>query len=414
MKTFLVGGAVRNSLLGLPIKDRDWVVVGEKAENLLAQGFMPVGSSFPVFLHPQTKEEYALARAEKKVAKGHTGFAILATPDITLEQDLHRRDITINAIAYDKNQHYIDPYNGLDDIATKTIRHISNAFCEDPLRVFRVARFAAQLSHLGFVVAPETIFLMRQICQSHDIHTLSIERIKRETTLALQSTSPSVYFSILKQCGALAIVFPELAALIGIPQTKKWHPEIDSFIHTMFVIHVARKFDGANKADTAWFALMHDFGKAVTDKKLLPSHKQHEINGIPIVKAFCTRFGFSQKFSKAAQKITKYHLHYHRIFEMKPNTIVKLFTALDAFRDEQMLIDFLHTCEADALGRYCFEDYPCQQSDYLLKIFAALRQIRNTALINDDMKNSDKQRVILNKRIQITKSVIAQKEYVPQ
>ena len=288
MKIYLVGGAVRDQLLNLPVKDRDWVVVGATPETLLQQGYQQVGKDFPVFLHPDTHEEYALARTERKSGSGYTGFTCYAAPDVTLEDDLQRRDLTINAIAYSAKGEYIDPYHGIDDIHAKLLRHVSDAFSEDPLRVLRVARFAARFAPLGFTIAPETMSLMQEMTNSGELNALTAERVWKETEKALHSQAPQVYFEILHQCGALKILFPEINALFGVPAPKKWHPEIDTGIHTMMVLAMASRL--TDDIAVRFSALCHDLGKGVTPVENWPHHHGHGPAGVPLVEALCQRY----------------------------------------------------------------------------------------------------------------------------
>ena len=355
MKIYKVGGAVRDSLLGLPVKDHDWVVVGSNPEQMLELGYKPVGRDFPVFLHPETNEEYALARTERKTAPGYKGFNFYTAPEVTLEEDLRRRDLTINAIAEDSSGNIIDPFNGKADLEAGVLRHVSPAFVEDPLRVIRVARFSARFD---FSIATETMSLMQQISGSGELETLTAERVWQETELALIETAPVRFFTVLKECGALARVFPEINNLFGVPQPVEYHPEIDSGIHTMMVLEQACKL--SMDATVRFAALVHDLGKAATPKQEWPSHKGHEDKGAELVMQLCDRFRIPNKYRDLAIIVARHHLDCHRIREMQPATIISKLESLDAFRRPDRFELFLAACEADARGRTGAEqnDYP--------------------------------------------------------
>jgi tRNA nucleotidyltransferase (CCA-adding enzyme) len=373
MPSFLVGGAVRDQLLGLEVKDRDWVVTGCTIDDMLEQGFTPVGSDFPVFLHPKTKEEYALARTERKTGTGYTGFDCISDPSVSIEDDLLRRDLTINAIAEAANGRLIDPFNGQQDIKDKKLRHVSSAFIEDPLRVLRVARFAARFHHLGFTIAAETQALMQQISKSSELKSLKAERILTETEKALSTKNPEVYFQVLRDVGALKTLFKEIDDLFGIPQTAAHHPEIDTGVHTLMVVQQARLL--SDKPEVVFAALCHDLGKALSPKEHLPKHHGHEHSGIPLVKALSKRLSVPNDYRNLALISCEYHLHGHRAFELKPATIAKLFKQTDAYRRPERFIDFLSVCEADSKGRLGFEQHPYPQKDYLLACFTACKAI---------------------------------------
>lgn len=349
MNTYLVGGAIRDRLLGLPVRERDWVVVGATPEAMRARGFRPVGRDFPVFLHPDTGEEYALARTERKTAPGHTGFVFHAEPGVTLEQDLQRRDLTINAIAESTEGLLIDPCGGLRDLEDRVLRHVSDAFVEDPLRVLRVARFAASLHPLGFRVAPETLTLMTTIAASGELEHLSAERIWRETERALGSPSPRTYIEVLRACGALRVLLPEVNALFGVPQRADYHPEIDTGLHVLMALDRAAEM----RADsTVSFAvLMHDLGKATTPADVLPRHIGHEASGVPLVNEVCDRLRAPNPYRRLAVAVTRYHLQCHKIRELRPITVLKMLQELDIYRRIETLEPFLMACEADARGR---------------------------------------------------------------
>ncbi|SNY52300.1 tRNA nucleotidyltransferase (CCA-adding enzyme) [Arsukibacterium tuosuense] len=371
MQIYLVGGAVRDELLGYPFHERDWVVVGATPEQMLDAGYQQVGKDFPVFLHPQTKEEHALARTERKNGKGYTGFSVYAAPDVTLEQDLQRRDLTINAIAQDSTGNYIDPYNGRADIEQKILRHVSDAFAEDPLRVLRVARFYARYAHLGFTVADETLALMRKLSESGELNTLSPERVWQETAKALSSQSPAAYFQLLYNCEALSALMPELAALWGVPQPEKWHPEIDTGIHTLLVLEQAAAL--SERLDIRFASLVHDLGKGVTKPELLPSHHGHEYTGLVLINQLCQRLRVPNDCKELALLVCEYHQLVHKTRELKPATVLKLFNGIDLWRKPQRLDDILLCCKADLRGRTGFEQAEYPQADYL-------QQLANAAL----------------------------------
>ncbi len=357
-KTYLVGGAVRDRLLGRTVVERDWVVVGSNAEAMTAAGFKPVGKDFPVFLHPQSHEEYALARTERKAGHGYHGFTVLAAPDVTLEQDLARRDLTINAIAESECGELIDPYGGLDDLDKRLLRHVSPAFAEDPVRILRVARFTARYDTLGFKVANETMALMRQMVDSGEVDHLVAERVWQETAKALSEDQPQRYFEVLRECGALARLFPEIDALFGIPQPAQYHPEIDCGIHTMMVLQQAARL--TDKLEVRFAALTHDLGKGITPKDMLPSHRGHEVKGLPLVKQLCKRLKVPNHFRELALMVCEYHLLGYTVGELRPTTLVDKLSAMDAWRRPQRIPLFLMACEADARGRTGMEngDYP--------------------------------------------------------
>ena len=376
MQVYLVGGAVRDRLLGLPVHDRDWVVVGSSASAMEAAGYKTVGLDFPVFLHPETHEEYALARTERKTAPGYRGFSIHAEPDVTLEEDLMRRDITINAIAEDIDGNLVDPFGGIRDLEQRVIRHVSAAFAEDPVRILRVARFAARLQDFNFQVADETFALMRQMVASGEVDALVPERVCQELRTALLTHQPSVFFDILRQAGALQVILPEVNSLFGIPQPAEHHPEVDTGIHTMLVLDQAAALAAKKQTTVAdsdseqaqqtrqaricFAALCHDLGKAVTPKENWPSHHGHEEAGVPIVEALCQRLRVPNDFTQLAVATCRYHLHCHRALEMKASSLVKTLGALDALRKPDRLEEFLLVCEADYRGREGLSerDYP--------------------------------------------------------
>ncbi|MDF7291972.1 multifunctional CCA addition/repair protein [Proteus mirabilis] len=386
MKIYLVGGAVRDQLLNLPVKDRDWVVVGATPETLLQQGYQQVGKDFPVFLHPDTHEEYALARTERKSGSGYTGFTCYAAPDVTLEDDLQRRDLTINAIAYSAKGEYIDPYHGIDDIHAKLLRHVSDAFSEDPLRVLRVARFAARFAPLGFTIAPETMSLMQEMTNSGELNALTAERVWKETEKALHSQAPQVYFEILHQCGALKILFPEINALFGVPAPKKWHPEIDTGIHTMMVLAMASRL--TDDIAVRFSALCHNLGKGVTPVENWPHHHGHGPAGVPLVEALCQRYRIPNQIRDLAKLAAKYHDHLHRIEKMRPSKIIRLFDAIDAWRKPERIDQLAIISEADARGRQGAENLPYPQGIFFRQAFKIANQVDVKSIVSRGLKGS--------------------------
>jgi tRNA nucleotidyltransferase (CCA-adding enzyme) len=363
MQVYLVGGAIRDRLLGLPVRERDWVVVGARPEELEQQGFLPVGREFPVFLHPQTREEHALARLERKVAPGYRGFVTQFSPDVTLEEDLKRRDLTINAIAESGAGALVDPYGGRADLEAKLLRHVSEAFVEDPVRILRVARFAARFADLGFRIAPETMALMRKMVADGEASALVAERVWQETEKALGTSRPDVYFEALRECGALAVVFPEVDALFGVPQPAKWHPEIDTGIHVMMVLRCAARLSPSIAVRFA--ALTHDLGKARTARDRWPSHHGHEELGVPLIEALAARLRVPNECRELAVLDSRHHGLVHRAAELRPATLLELFEKTDAFRRPERFGDLLLACEADARGRAGLEDRLYPQAGYL-------------------------------------------------
>jgi len=359
MRTYLVGGAVRDKLLGRRVIDHDHVVVGARPEDMLALGYRPVGKDFPVFLHPQTSEEYALARTERKTGRGYHGFAFHADPDVTLEQDLARRDLTINAIAEDEQGRLVDPYGGARDIEQRVLRHVSPAFVEDPVRLLRVARFAARFAPLGFTVAAETMALLRQMVRNGEVDHLVPERVWAETRKALGEAQPSAFLRVLRETGALAALFPEIDALYGIPQRAEFHPEIDTGIHVEMVLDAAATLAPGNDL-VGFCALVHDLGKALTPREELPRHVGHEHRGVQPLRALAARLKVPTDYAELAELVCREHLNAHRAFELKPATVLKLLTALDALRRPERLQIFLTACMADKRGRLGHEhdDYP--------------------------------------------------------
>ena len=378
MKTYLVGGAVRDRLLGLPVTERDWVVVGATPDELKALGYRSVGKDFPVFLHPDTKEEHALARTERKTAKGYQGFEFHTEAGVTLEDDLKRRDLTINAIAEDAQGQLVDPYGGVQDIEARVLRHVSPAFAEDPVRVLRAARFAARFAPLGFKLAPETVALMRGMVEDGEVDALVPERVWQETLKALSCERPSMYFEVLRECGALTRVFPELDRLWGVPQPAKWHPEIDTGVHVMMVLDQAARL--SKDATVRYAALTHDLGKGTTPADILPHHYGHEERSVKLVEAMSERLRVPKDFRELAVIVARQHGLVHKAEEIRSDTLLKLLESVDAFRRPERFELFLLACEADHRGRTGLEDTPFPQGDYLRRTFAAARQVSTGGL----------------------------------
>jgi tRNA nucleotidyltransferase (CCA-adding enzyme) len=365
MEVYLVGGAVRDRLLGRPVHERDWVVVGARPEELERDGFVPVGREFPVFLHPQTHEEYALARLERKVAPGYRGFTTQFSPDVTLEEDLKRRDLTINAMAESASGEIIDPYGGRRDLDDRVLRHVSESFMEDPVRILRVARFAARYADLGFRVAEETRALMERMTASGEVDALVPERVWQETERALGEPRPDVFFETLRSCRALGVIFPEIAALYGVPQPPRWHPEVDTGVHVMLVVRYAAKI-GASTA-VRFAALMHDLGKALSPRDKWPSHRGHEEAGVPLVEGLSNRLKVPNEYRELAVLTARHHATVHRAAELRPATLLKLLETTDAFRRPERFAELLLACESDARGRAGLETQPYPQAEYLLR-----------------------------------------------
>lgn len=397
MQIYLVGGAVRDQLLQLPVYDRDWVVVGSSPQAMLAAGFQAVGKDFPVFLHPKSKEEHALARTERKTGVGYTGFACHYAPDVSLEDDLLRRDLTINAMAQDNSGQLIDPYGGQRDLAAKVLRHVSPAFVEDPLRVLRVARFAAKLHRLGFTVAEETMHLMAKIAQSGELQHLTAERVWQEWHKSLSTHHPEVFLQVLRDCGALAVVLPEIDRLFGVPQPEKWHPEIDTGIHTLMVAKQAAQLSDSLLVRFA--AQVHDLGKGVTPPSEWPSHKLHCHTGLNIIESLCERIRVPNEFRDLALAVCAQHSNIHRADELKPATKLKVLGLLDVWRKPERLEQVLLCCEADHRGRLGLESEPYPQREIFLRAYQAALGVAVQAVIADGFQGKqikeelDKRRV---------------------
>jgi tRNA nucleotidyltransferase (CCA-adding enzyme) len=369
-KIYCVGGAVRDGLLGLPVQDHDWVVVGATPEQMEALGYRPVGKDFPVFLHPQTHEEYALARTERKTALGYKGFAVYAAPDVTLEQDLSRRDFTVNAIAQSEDGSLIDPYNGIADLGAGMLRHVSAAFSEDPVRILRAARFVARF---GFSIAPETLELMRMMVANGEVDALVAERVWQELARGLMEKNPSRFIHTLRDCGALKKIMPEVDALFGVPQPPQYHPEIDCGIHTMMVLDDAAQHDCV--LEVRFAALMHDLGKGNTPKDILPRHIGHEARSVDLLRVLCERLRVPGECRDLGLLVARYHGDVHRAKELRPDTIVRLFQNCDAWRKPQRFAQILEACASDARGRTGHEhdDYP--QAHFLQRVFQAAQAV---------------------------------------
>jgi tRNA nucleotidyltransferase (CCA-adding enzyme) len=377
MQVYLVGGAVRDALLGLQVKERDWVVVGSTREELLRLGYREVGRDFPVFLHPDTHEEYALARRERKIAPGYRGFTVEFGPEVTLEEDLARRDLTINAIAQASDGALLDPFGGKRDIESRVLRHVSAAFVEDPVRVLRLARFGARFTPLGFRIDPETMSLMRSMVARQEVDSLVAERVWQETEKALQEPAAGTFFKVLRECGALARIYPELDALFGVPQPPQWHPEIDTGVHTLMVLDQAVKLSPETRVRFA--ALVHDLGKGATPPAEWPSHRGHEERSVALIESLAARLRIPGDYRELALIVARYHGIVHRAFELKPKTVVNFLEQSDAIRRPERFSQALLACEADSRGRTGWETRPYPQREYLLAARAAAASIKPSA-----------------------------------
>ena len=394
MQIYLVGGAVRDRLLGLEVKDRDYVVVGATPEDMVARGFRPVGADFPVFLHPDTKEEYALARTERKTGRGYKGFTVYAAPDVTLEDDLRRRDLTINAMAEAADGTVIDPFGGAADLREGVLRHVSEAFSEDPVRILRVARFAARFVDMGpgdrkrgFKVAHATNALMRRMVDNGEVDALVAERVWAELERALGEERPSVFFQVLRDCGALERLFPEIAALFGVPQPPQHHPEIDTGVHVMLVLDQAARLSGDTRVRFA--ALLHDLGKGITPPAEWPKHIGHEQAGTTLVSEFCKRLRVPNDYRDLALLVARYHAHAHRAAELNPATLLDTLEALDAFRRPERVEMFVLACMADARGRTGHADAPYPQADIFRQAYDAARGVDTAAVARSGGKGPE-------------------------
>ncbi|WP_339842344.1 multifunctional CCA addition/repair protein [uncultured Halopseudomonas sp.] len=386
-KTYLVGGAVRDQLLGHPFNDYDWVVVGATPQLMIDAGFRPVGQDFPVFLHPETGEEYALARTERKSGQGYGGFTFHASPNVTLEQDLIRRDLTINAMAMDDDCKVIDPYGGQRDLAARVLRHVSPAFVEDPMRVLRIARYAARYDRMGFTVAPDTMALMGELARSGELKALTAERSWKEISRALMEPNPEIFIRVLRDCGALAELLPEVDRLFGVPQPKAHHPEVDTGEHLLLVLQAAAKMQLTLPA--RWACLLHDLGKGLTDPAHWPKHHGHETKGLAAVKAVNKRCKAPRDCQELALLTCEYHTHSHRALELKAGTLLKLFKAFDIYRRPERFEQFLGSCEADARGRTGLENEPYPQADYLRAAAQAARGVSVESLLTQRLEGAE-------------------------
>jgi tRNA nucleotidyltransferase (CCA-adding enzyme) len=400
MEIYLVGGSVRDQLLVLPVKDRDWVVVGSTEEELLSKGFQAVGKDFPVFLHPQTHEEYALARTERKTKPGYRGFVVHAAPDVTLEQDLLRRDLTINAIAQTEDGQLIDPFNGKQDLENKILRHVSPAFVEDPVRVLRIARFA---SRFGFTIADETKILIQKMIAAKELDHLVPERVWQELEKALATTKPSLFFTTLRGVGALKTLFPDIDRLFGVPQVAKWHPEIDTGIHVMMVIDQAALL--TDDIAVRFAALCHDLGKGTTPKHILPKHIGHEQRSVELTNKLCQQLRVSRDIKSLALKVAEYHTHIHLLFEMRAKKILDVIEALDSFRRPERFMQYLLAGEADCRGRTGYENTDVPEIAAFKHCFIEVQKITAKPFIEAGLQGQEIAKALRKKRIEVIESI---------
>lgn len=382
MKTYLVGGAVRDELLGLPVGDRDWVVVGATPADLEALGYRSVGRDFPVFIHPQSGEEYALARTERKTGPGYRGFRVHAAPDVTLDEDLARRDLTINALAKDPDDgRIVDPWGGQRDLEDRRLRHVSPAFAEDPVRILRAARFAARFHSLGFVIAPETLGLMRAMVAGGECEALVPERVWGETARALATGRPDVFVGVLRECGALSRIYPELDALFGVPQPVSWHPEVDTGRHLLLALHQAACL--SPDPEVRFAVMVHDLGKGTTPRHLWPAHHGHEERSVALLLDLCERLRVPGAYRELGVIVARYHGWCHRALELKPSTVLKLLEGVDAFRRPERFEQFLLSCEADLRGRDGREQEPYPQAERLRRARTAAAAVDPRPLLDE-------------------------------
>ncbi len=380
LKVYLVGGAVRDRVMGVAAGqagdragDRDWVVIGSSPQQMIGLNFTPVGSDFPVFLHPHSREEYALARTERKTSRGYHGFKFNTDPDVTLRQDLSRRDFSMNAMAMDDQGQIIDPFGGQDDIAAKQIKHVSAAFAEDPVRILRLARFSARFKDQGFAPAESTLQYCQKMVDSGEVEALVAERVWQECYRVLSGNHMSVFIEVLRECGALKVIFPEIDALFGVPQVPKYHPEIDTGLHILLCLDAVDKL--TDNAAVKFAVLTHDLGKALTPEDELPRHRGHELRGVEPVLALCKRLGVPTEFREFAVKVCQYHLHYHRLAELRATTVLRMLEALDSFRKPERVADFCNSCLADQRGRTGLENRPDICSQKLIAMHRAALEI---------------------------------------
>ena len=404
MEIYLVGGAVRDKLLGFPVIEKDWVVIGETPESMVKEGFRPVGKDFPVFLHPQSHDEYALARTERKTAPGYKGFAVHASPDVSLEQDLIRRDLTINAIAMTPQGQLIDPYGGQQDLEKRIFRHISPAFAEDPVRILRVARFSARYGHLGFTLAEETRQLMQSMVVAGEVDYLVPERVWAELFKALKEQTPSAFFHTLKDCTALEKIFPEINCLFGVPQPEKHHPEIDTGLHSMLCLEQAAQLSASPEVRFA--ALVHDLGKGLTPKELWPHHYGHEKNGLHALEMLCGRLRVPNAFKALAIHVMQYHTHCHKAFELRASTLTDALGVLGAFKANNTLHEFLLACEADAKGRTGFEHTSYPQAEMIKLAAKAAASVDTSVILSSELEGAKIGEAIRRLRIKAVADVI--------
>lgn len=384
MDTYLVGGAVRDELLGLPVGERDWVVVGATQQDMEGAGYRPVGRDFPVFLHPVSHEEYALARTERKTAPGYRGFVVNAAPEVTLEEDLQRRDLTVNAMARAPDGRLVDPWGGLTDLEARVLRHVSPAFVEDPVRILRTARLAARFHELGFTVAPETMALMRQMVAAGEADALVAERVWQETQRALGTARPDIFLEVLRDCGALAAVFPEIDALFGVPQPARWHPEVDTGRHMLLCMRAAARL--GLDVETRFAVLLHDLGKGTTRPEFWPAHHGHEERSASLARGLCERLRAPASYRELAEIVARFHGLCHRAGELKPATLLKLLEGTDALRRPERFEKFLLACEADLKGRDGLEEAPYPQAALLRRAHAAAAAVDPQPLVSEGLK----------------------------
>lgn len=405
MEIYLVGGAVRDELMGIPVKERDWVVVGSTPSEMQALGYQQVGKDFPVFLHPTTHDEYALARTERKTGRGYKAFSCYAAPDVTLEEDLQRRDLTINAIAKAADGHLIDPFHGEQDLKNHVLRHVSSAFIEDPVRVLRIARFAARYAYLGFKIADETMLLMCEMVLNGEVNALVAERVWQELFLTLQAKNPEVFFKTLRACGALKIIFPELDQLFGVPNPSEWHPEIDTGVHVLLVLETACRL--SEKPEVRFAALLHDLGKGVTPKEEWPHHRGHEEAGVVLVKALCARYRVPKVYTQLAVLVARYHGVCHKAFELKSTTLVTLLKKLDVFRKPQRFEQFLIACQADFQGRTGYENKSYPQAAFLKAVAQVIKSVDVQSLVEKGFSGSQLSAAIYELQVEAVKAYVA-------
>jgi tRNA nucleotidyltransferase (CCA-adding enzyme) len=404
MQVYRVGGAIRDQLLGLPVKDTDWVVTGATPEQMVTEGYQPIGKDFPVFLHPQSKEEYALARTERKTARGYAGFSFNTDPGITIEQDLARRDLTINAIAEDARGNIIDPFNGRQDIQHRILRHVSDAFVEDPVRVLRIARFGARFAHLGFTIADHTRQLIENIGQSGELDALVPERVWSEMRKALGENDPQVFFTSLRDCGVLKVLFPEIDNLFGVPQTAKYHPEVDTGVHLMLCLKKSAELN--YELDVRFAVLMHDLGKGNTPRDILPGHYGHELRGLKLARKFCEKWRVPKAMTELALMTCEYHTHIHRMYEMKAATLLRLFMRTDSFRRPDRFKKMTKASIADARGRTGFENDPYPQAAYADRLVDQLNLLDISPVLESGKQGQELGDSIFNYRLEYLKSIL--------